>query len=160
MKTAALAAAMGLMGVSALPAAAAKPTNHQSGPNSSHCVYTVAYRVHGTYGPGSNLVKDLGTGTYSGTAIELFETSANRHARTAQSPFTASKTADMTFDITGATVTVSSEVDAAGLTAVAPADRVMVKGTITEQHKSCATGDFTQTLTIKRVVVTPPQQTS
>lgn len=73
-------------------------------------------------------------------------------------PFTASKGADMTFtDIAGSHVTVSDEVDTAGgPTAGPPADRVMVRGTITEQHKSCSTGGFTQTVTINRVVVTPP----
>jgi hypothetical protein len=162
MKRAALAVVVGLVGVSALPAAAAKPTTHPSGPNSSHCVYKAAYRVHGTYVM-STLVKDLTTGTYSGTTVELMETSANRHAKTATLlGFTASNGADMTFpDIAGAHVTVSDEVDAAGPpTAGPPADRVMVKGTITEQHKRCSTGDFTQTVTINRVVVSPPSETS
>jgi hypothetical protein len=32
----------------------------------------------------------------------------------------------------------------------------MAKGTITEQHRRCSTGDFIQTVTINRVVVSPP----
>jgi hypothetical protein len=161
MKRTALAVAVGLMGVSALPAAA-HPTGHSSNHSrGAGCnPRTVAYRVHGTYTM-SDLTKDLTTGTYSGTTIELTETSANRHARNAQSPFTATKGADMTFDITGANVTVADEVDTAGgPTAGPPADRVMVKGTITVLHRNCSTDGFTQTVTIKRVVVTPPSETT
>jgi hypothetical protein len=161
MKRTALAAIVGLMGVSALPAAA-----HPTGPTSSHSMGSsctprkVAYRVHGTYVT-SDLTKNPTTGDYSGTSVELIETSANHHARNAQSPFTATKGADMTFDITGADVTVADEVDTAGgPTAGPPADRVMVKGTITVLHRNCSTVGFTQTVTIKRVVVTPPNHTS
>jgi hypothetical protein len=158
MRRIAIAVAVGLVGVTALPAAAAKPTNHASGPNSNHCTYKAAYRVHGTYVM-SDLTKDLTTGTYSGTTVELIETSANHHAKAATvSGFTASTGADMTFPISGANVTVADEVDTSGgPTAGPPADRVMVKGTITELHKGCTTNGFTQAVTIKRVVVTPPE---
>jgi hypothetical protein len=160
MKTTALAVVVGLMGVSALPAAA-HPTGSSSSHSGSSCTpRTVAYRVHGTYMT-SDLTKDVTTGAYSGTSVELTETSANHHAKNALSPFTATKGADMTFDITGANVTVSDQVDTAGgPTAGPPADRVMVKGTVTVLHKGCSTGGFTQTVTIKRVVVTPPSQES
>jgi hypothetical protein len=168
-----LAIGIGLVGVSALPAAAAPPTNHPTGSNhppakpnhpmgQSCTPRAVAYRVHGTYVT-SNLVKDPTTGTYSGTTVELVERSANHHAKTATAAgFTASKGADMTFtDIAGADVTVAASVDTSGgPTAGPPADRVMVKGTITEPHRNCSTGGFTQTVTIKRVVVTPPTHTS
>ena len=161
MKRAAFAVVVGLAGVSALPAAA-DPT----GPGSSHgagssCTpRSVAYRVHGTYKT-SDLVKDPTTGTYSGSSVELIETSANRHAKNAQSPFTATKGADMTFSITGANVTVADSVDASGgPTAGPPADRVTVKGTVTVLHHNCSTVGFTQTVTIKRVVVNPPSHQS
>jgi hypothetical protein len=161
MMRAAFAVTVGLMGVSALPAAA-HPTGHNGdhSTGSSCTPRTVAYRVHGTY-TSSDLSKDLTTGVYSGTMVELTETSANHHAKNAQSPFTATKGADMTFDITGANVTVADQVDTSGgPTAGPPADRVMVKGTVTVLHKGCDSSGFTQAVTIKRVVVTPPSQNS
>ena len=179
MRGVSLALAVGLVGLSALPAAASPPTNHPTGSNdptgsdhptsnSKHptgqsCIpRMVAYRVHGTYVT-SDLTKDPTTGIYSGTTVELIETSANHHARTATaSGFTASKGADMTFtDTAGADVTVAVSVDTSGgPTAGPPADRVMVKGTITELHKNCSTVGLSQNVTINRVVVTPPEQTS
>jgi hypothetical protein len=105
----------------------------------------------------SDLLKGL-NGTYSGNSIELIETSANHHAKTAQAPIQpATNGADMTFTITGARVTVADQVDTSGgPTAGPPADRVLVKGTITELHKGCSAANFTQAVTIKHVVITPP----
>jgi len=150
-KRTALALAVGLMGVSALPAAA-HPTGHNSNhPTGRSCnPRSVAYVVHGTY-VSSDLTQDPTTGVYSGSSIVVHVTSANHQA-------SATKGNDVTFTIDTAKVTVADEVVTAG--GPAAGDRVTVKATITRLRNGCPIGSFTPTVTAKHVVVTLPDQTA
>jgi hypothetical protein len=151
-KRAALAVAVGLMGVSALPAAA-HPTGHNSNhPTGRSCnSRSVAYVAHGMY-LSSDLTQDPTTGVYSGTTIVVHVTSANHQA-------SATKGNDVTFTIPStAKVTVADDVTTAG--GPGAGDQVTVKATITKLRKGCPTGSFTPTVTVKHVVVTLPDQTS